>query len=340
MSDLGTVPALEPCGLARLPLILLHRTDELGLDRADLMRRAGFHDDDLRDPDARVPLRKMWALWQLAVEATHDEELALRVFGTTPLRSYGLVGYIMGNSRTLGEAFARLARHSRIVTEAVQLHWERDAAVGRIALGDVAGEPRRAADGRLAFLVTAARELTGRPVAPREVALPYPRPGDVTCLEATFGSNVLFDRAQAEIAFEGSDVDSAVIGADPTLGGYLDDLAERMLAAMPAAAEFQDRARRAIWSALREGRADLESVAARLAVSPRTLQRRLQAEGSSYAALLDTVRRELAIGLLRGRTLAVYEVAFLLGYSEPSTFHRAFRRWTGTSPRAFRKTAS
>jgi AraC-like DNA-binding protein len=331
-------PAFEPCGLARLPLILLARTEALGLDRAELMRRAGFDDEDLRNPDARVPIRKMWALWQFAVEATHDEELAIRVFGSTPLRSYGLVGYVMRNSRTLRESFDRLSRYGRLVTDAFRMQWEHDVAAGRIALGEIAaGEPRRAAEGRLAFLVTAARELTGRSLIPREVQLPYPRPENLTCLAATFGSNVLFDRPRAEIVFEGPDLDADVVGADPTLGGYLDDLAERTLESMPAVPAFQEQTRRVIWAALREGRSELEAVAARLAVSPRTLQRRLQAEGSSYATLLDDVRRELAMRLLRGRALAVYEVAFLLGYSEPSTFHRAFRRWTGTSPRAFRQ---
>ena len=92
MSGTDNATILEPCGLARLPLILLRRTDELGLDRADLMRRAGFHDDDLLDPDARIPLRKFWALWRMAIDETHDEELALRVFTSTPLRQYGLVG--------------------------------------------------------------------------------------------------------------------------------------------------------------------------------------------------------------------------------------------------------
>jgi AraC-like DNA-binding protein len=337
VSGTDSPPPFEPCGLARLPLILLHHAGGLGLDRAELMRRAGFHDDDLRDPDARVPIRKFWALWQMAVDETGDEGLALRVFSSTPLRQYGLVGYLMTNCGTLGQALDRLARYSRLVTEAVRLHWEHDGTSGRIAFAGTSGEPRRASDSRLAFLVTAARELTARPLIPRDVQFPYPRPQDVTFIEATLGSNLSFDRPQAAILFEGHDVDLAVVGADPTLGRYLDNLADRLLEAMPAAAEFQDRAGRAIWAALREGRADLESVAARLAVSPRTLQRRLQAEGSSYAGLLDTVRRELAIGLLRERTLAVYEVAFLLGYSEPSTFHRAFRRWMGTSPRAYRE---
>lgn len=331
----------EPGGLARLPLLLLNRAAEFGLDRAELLRRAGLAEVELADPDARVPLRKLWELWRAAVIQTGDEDLSLRVIGSTPLRAYGLVGYLMTHSPTLDAAFDRLARYSRIVTDAIALDWERGTDTGRLSLTDrlSADPPRARSDARLAFVVVAARELVGRPVTPREVHLPYPRPPDVETLGRTLGGRMLFDQPQGALVFEGEDLDLAVVGADTTLGAYLDDLAERLLLAMPAAAAFRDSVRRAIWSALREGRAELSRVASNLAVSPRTLQRRLRDEGTSYAALLDEVRRDLAIGMLQGRDLAVYEVAFLLGYSEPSTFHRAFRRWTGTSPRAFRQAA-
>jgi AraC-like DNA-binding protein len=192
----------------------------------------------------------------------------------------------------------------------------------------------------LTFVVAAAAELAGRRVVPREVHLPYPRPTDVAELARTLGGTLIFERTPGALVFETSDLELPVVGADPTLGGYLNDLAEKVLQAMPRAATFQDRVRRAIWSGLRSGRIDLACVAADLAVSARTAQRRLRDEGTSYAALLDDVRRELAMSMLRGKDVAVYEVAFLLGYAEPSTFHRAFRRWTGTSPREFRRAAS
>jgi AraC-like DNA-binding protein len=128
-----------------------------------------------------------------------------------------------------------------------------------------------------------------------------------------------------------------VVGADVTLGGYLDQLATELLRGLPDPDSFRDRVRRAMWSELSDGPPALTTTAANLAVSPRTLQRRLREEGTSFGQLLDELRREFALRLLRDRKLAVYEVAFLLGYAEPSTFHRAFRRWTGLSPLRFRR---
>jgi len=331
----------EPCGLARLPLLLLNRAGELGLDRDELLRRAGLAEVELADPDAKVPVRKLWALWRAAIAHTGDEELPLRVIGSTPLRAYGLVGYLMIHSPTLGAAFDRLARYSRIVTDAVAIEWAREPDTGRLTLTErLRGDsPRDRSDARLAFAVVAAREVLGQLVTPLEVHLPYAQPQNVGELRRVLGEHLLFDRPQGALIFAGRDLDLPVVGADATLGAYLDDLAERLLRTLPTADSFQDRVRQALWIALRDGRVDLASVAAHLGVVGRTLQRRLRDGGTSYAAVLDGVRRDLAIGMVRGRDLAVYEVAFLLGYSEPSTFHRAFRCWTGTSPLAYRNAA-
>ncbi len=97
---------------------------------------------------------------------------------------------------------------------------------------------------------------------------------------------------------------------------------------------------RALWAEVKEGRPSLQNVASTLAMSPRTLQRRLNDEGTSFSEILEAFRQQMATVLLEDDKLAVYEIAFLLGYSEPSTFHRAFRRWTDRSPREFRSSSS
>ncbi len=95
-----------------------------------------------------------------------------------------------------------------------------------------------------------------------------------------------------------------------------------------------------MWSRLSTGTPTLRQIAVNLAISERSLQRRLRGCGTSFAWLLVNLRRELAIDLLGDRRLAVYEIAFLLGYSEPSAFNRAFRRWTGSSPSRYRPESS
>ncbi|MGA9526123.1 MAG: helix-turn-helix transcriptional regulator, partial [Myxococcaceae bacterium] len=109
------------------------------------------------------------------------------------------------------------------------------------------------------------------------------------------------------------------------------------LARLPKADDFVLQVRQRVTSALSGGEPTLEAIASQLAITPRTLQRRLKEHGTTYQLLLEELRRELALRYLRDHGLEISEVAFLLGFSEPSAFHRAFRRWTGTTPLSFRR---
>src|SRR5262245_51398485 len=128
------MPPIEPSGLARIPLILLGRATEFGLDRDTMLRGAGLTEADIDAPDSRVPIRKVWTLWKVAIESTGDAWLPVRVMASTPLRAYGLVGYTMSNSATVGQALKRLARYSRIVTEAVRVHFDDQDGGGKIVV--------------------------------------------------------------------------------------------------------------------------------------------------------------------------------------------------------------
>jgi AraC-like DNA-binding protein len=136
------------------------------------------------------------------------------------------------------------------------------------------------------------------------------------------------------------DLDRVVSTADDTLVGYLDRLADESLESLGTEESILKKVRRALWTELSEGQPSVKRIAAALNMSVRTLQRRLREDDTSFVEVLDEFRREMATGLLRNRELAIYEVAFLLGYSEPSTFHRAFRRWHACSPREYRLAAA
>jgi len=335
------VSTIELTGLARIPLLMLERTADLGLDRDELATAAGFG-DELRDPDARVPVTKIWNLWRILIDRTSDPILGLHLAMGLRIRQFGLVGYAMFNSRTVLDALRRLTRYSRILSEALELSLSADAervdiVVARSARLDALVHP---VDARLAGLLAATRALAGVEIAPLEVRFPYRRPRRVSDHRRYFRCELRFESAASGIAFRRQDVDRAVSSADETLVGYLDHYAESVLESLAHHGSHADRVRKAIWSHLADGPPAVQQAAATLGVSVRTLQRRLSLEGTSFAEVLDDFRKETAVSLLRDRSLAVYEVAFLLGYSDPSTFYRAFRRWEGIPPHEFRKRAS
>jgi AraC-like DNA-binding protein len=138
------------------------------------------------------------------------------------------------------------------------------------------------------------------------------------------------------VAFDAGLLDRPIPRADACLFGYLAKRADDLLARLPAYANATQRVRADIGAMLARGEPRLETIARAMAVSARTLHRRLAREGSRFSTLVDEVRRERALVLLEDRTLSCSEIAFLLGYAEPAVFFRAFKRWTGMSPHAYR----
>jgi AraC-like DNA-binding protein len=180
--------------------------------------------------------------------------------------------------------------------------------------------------------------MVGAPVTPLLVQFSYRQPGDVKEYERFFGAPLEFGSLTSSFLLRSEDLTRRLVVADPTLVGYLETLADQKLASIGTERSLRDRVRRALWSELSERTPTLETIARSLGVSARTLQRQLRQEGVTFAKLLAELRREMAPSLLRDGQNSVSEVAFLLGYEDPSAFRRAFQRWFGRSPRSFRGT--
>jgi AraC-like DNA-binding protein len=309
----------QPSGLVRLVLLQLEKLGEMGLPRDLLLREAKLDERQLRDPDDRIPLEAVARLWHVAASRVLDPAFGLR----------------------LGSALNRFAHYSRVVSDAlvVRIDSERDAAWIRLDVQPAMRAFRPAVDARLAALLSACREMVGPPVTPLLVQLSYRQPPDVKEYERFFGAPLEFGCLASSFLLRSDDLARRVAVADQTLVGYLETLADQKLASIGAERSLRERVRRALWSELSERTPTLESVARGLGVSARTLQRQLRQEGVSFAKLLAELRREMAPSLLRDGQHGVSEVAFLLGYEDPSAFRRAFQRWFGRSPRSFRSTS-
>ena len=326
--------------LVRAPLFILRRAADLGLDRATMLRAAELDERALVDPDGRIPIRRHLDLWRFLVDQLDDRDFGLRIGRSLELADVGLVGYLMLNSETVGEALDRLSRFGSIIDETDQLLVRRAGrhyAIGWEPIPEQLGDLRPMADLDVAALHTVLEELSGRTVVPLEVRLPYAeRPQDDRPWRALFRCDITFGAPRTELVVERRVLAYDVATGDRALGDYLEQYAEQVLAELGQGDSISERVRRRLWAGMKGGIVDIETVSSALAMSPRTLQRRLRAERSSFTEIRDDLRHELATRLLPDRRLAIYEVAHLLGYSEPSTFHRAFRRWEGVAPREYR----
>jgi AraC-like DNA-binding protein len=330
----------QPSGLVRLVLVQLDKLGELGLARNLLLREAKIDESQLRDPDGRISLDAVTRLWHAAASHVTDPAFGLRIGADTSVREWGLVGYAVAYSSTLGSALNRFAHYSRVMSDAlvVRIDTERDAAWVRLDVQPELRAFRPAVDARLAALLSACREMLGAPVTPLLVQLSYRQPADVKEYERFFGAPLEFGSLTSSFLLRSEDLARRLAIADTTLAGYLETLADQKLASIGTERSLRERVRRTLWSELSERTPTLEAVARSLGVSARTLQRQLRQEGVTFAKLLAELRREMAPSLLRDGRNSVSEVAFLLGYEDPSAFRRAFQRWFGQSPRSFRST--
>ena len=331
----------EPTSLARVHLLLLRHAERLGMARKEVLRLAGMNEHDVEDPDARLPLSNSLRLWRILIDRVPDESLGIHVIEGVKLREFGLVGYSMAFSPHLLEALRRFARYVRILSESFQFN----VREGKRLEVTVEGSPRFTAlrhplDASLAILVMAAREATGVRVVPVEVWFPYQQPSRLDEHRRFFGCPLEFEKSEAKIVLSDEDVQLRATAGDQTLSRYLDVLAEDSLGKLDQSDSLTTRLRRVLWYRLGGGRPSLRDSASALHISDRSMQRVLRREGTSFSTVLDELRRDTAVRMLEDGGHAINEVAFFLGYSEPSAFCRAFRQWTGVSPREFRRHAA
>jgi AraC-like DNA-binding protein len=172
-----------------------------------------------------------------------------------------------------------------------------------------------------------------------EAAFQHPAPANAARYQQVLRCPVHFNQPEVRLVVRRELFDRPLRRPDPGLFQYLEQHAQTLDARLAERRSLSDQVRERLLGGLREGEPQQVGVARLLGMSERTLQRRLRDEGTTFAALLDDVRAEAARMYLRDPRLAVFEVAFLLGFSEASAFNRAFRRWTGSSPSDFRKQA-
>jgi AraC-like DNA-binding protein len=324
--------------------VLPHLIDwagRLGLDGASIRRLPGL--TDLGDPDLRVPEASVEAAWRLATGATDDEAIGVHLAESLPRGALDLVEYAFRSSPSLAAGLERLARYGRVISDRVAARMESNGDGLRLLLhdtGSTALHPGRA-EFALAVALKLAREGTGAHVVPLEVCFAHPSPRSGAEHLRFFHTSVRFAAGSTSMILSAADAVRPMLGADEALSSIVRRRLEKVLAEREddGSGPLSGRVRQILVKHLGEATVTPEMVSRALAVSRRTMSRRLAEEGTSFRHVLDAVRREFACALLQDRTLSVADVAFFLQYSEPAAFNRSFRRWTGSTPRAFRTTS-
>lgn len=332
-----TEPAGRLSTLGSWSLTLVRALDAQGVDGKGLAEKAGIDPASLSDPDARVSREALTRLWKVAVEATGDECFGLTASRFVAQTTFHALGYAVLASGTLREAFERMVRFRRLIGDIIEfrLHDLGDRYRFVIDVSARPGVPYEAVDAVVAVSVRQARALRSDPnFNPLAVLLRRPEPAGAGAFARTFRAPVSFDQEVNAIDYTRAACEERLPTGNAELARQNDEVVVRYLSRLQQAS-LSLRVQRALLDTLPAGAPGKEQIARAVGMSARNMQRHLAAEGTSFKELLNDARVSLARNYVAEGRLSVTEIAFLLGFADTSTFSRAFKRWTGKSPREY-----
>jgi len=306
-----------------------------------LLAEAGIPASIIADLDAHLPSGSMPRLWERAVALTNDGCLGIHIAEATPVSAFDVHAYAMLSSPTLRDAFTRAARYQRLINEGTELTFSETPheAVLRHGLAGGGAVARQPAEFLAATWLRLGRLVTGSDWSPAQVFFAHERPADTREHTRVFQAPLQFSSGQTAMRLPATVLELSNPRADATLAALLDRYTSSMLEQHPSHSTTSGRVRAWLVEAHGSGAPEARRAARALAMSERTLHRRLAQEQTTFRKLLDQFRHEQAVAMLAARRHSIAEVAFLLGYSELPAFYRAFRRWTGRSPARLREGA-
>lgn len=304
---------------------------QAGLPVEALLADAKIDPRVLTDPEGRIATSAFLSFFDGASRAAKRPGFGTSCAKHLDAEAFGLLGFVLGSAPTLGDAFERLGRFSRLLSDelSIEVQVSSRRAIVRYAM---AARPHVAALFEMSFvhLVRTARRGTEDRFRASEIV--FSHPVDLATLAKALPGVEIIRGRHDEVRCDPSMLALPLLGANRTLLGILERQANGMLEKLPLADDFLASVRGAVLRELALGEPTLAMVAERLGIGARTLQRRLSAHEVNYQALLDHVRRDEALIRLQAPEVSIAEVARGLGYRDASAFHHAFRRWTGESP--------
>lgn len=315
-------------------LTIARTLDSLGIDHRELFQQAGLDPEALRSRNSRYSELAVRRLWQLAVEETRGMNFGLRVTEHIRPSTFDVVGYAMICSSTLREAVHRFARFEKLISNSATVtvtETSHSLKVGfEFDIGGGAQPAWQAIDTSIAGLVRFLSWIACRDLIPVSAHFRHQGTSDLTEYRKVLPCPIFFSAPENCVVFHNTDMDQPILSADEQLASVLDVVAINNM--VEVSEPFIQKVRKYLKLQFQDGHISRLRTARLMNLSERSLLRRLKDEGTTFQEVLDKFREELAYKYMLRPGITIQEVSGLLGFSEPSTFSRAFKRWTGHNP--------
>jgi AraC-like DNA-binding protein len=318
---------------------LVEGVEPAGVSQSELLRVANIDPDRLEDIDGRFEREEYDRAQLAALDLTGDEALGLHLGERVTARPFDVIADLASHAPTLRAAFLSFARFHRIVTDGpdTTVHESDSVACAHYQFprSNARCNRLRAEFAMVGFL-RMVRQFAHRDGAARAVYFEHPAPVYRAEYTRIFGGVERFDHDFTGIEFDAALLDREQAPPSAELYMVLESFAERKLSRLTRGGGHAERLRDYLVSNALGERPQMDAVARSLGISVRSLRRRLDEEGVSYSGLLNEARATLAKQMLGDPDRSIYETAYAMGFSDPSAFHRAFKRWTGMTPTQYR----
>jgi AraC-like DNA-binding protein len=329
--------------------LLLTYLRRRGVDVASLLAQDGLELASLVAPGSRMRLAELQRLWRSAARVLGDDEaLGVRVAGQIdPLATlswsmpFSLLESVNRLSPTMREGIQRQRPFLRLMRDGFLVNvedWHSGRCLVRWEFASQDQEPRELIDFHMAIGVTLSRRtLASRGATPLEVWFTQKEPKDLAAYQALFGPNLRFAAESNALVVNAAHLELPLPNHDPVTLGVVEYQGRKLVEQLPSLEDFVARVREHIEAELPNGNTTAGRVADKLAISGRTLHRRLRSHGTTYQEQLDQVRYKLAMKYLASRRYPLGEVASLVGFAQQSAFQRAFKTWAGQTPAEYQQ---
>ena len=311
------------------------------LQNSPAIPEGAFEAVNALEPDDRIPISIAHQLLEAAIEWTSDPDLGLKAARECTRGEAGALDYAIMSASTGLDALSAATRFIRLVNDALDIRIESKGERSTARLENCVPLSRAAADFEMGALFSVLASVWGETDLSRvTVHFSHPAPRNVDEYQRTFGrAKLQFSSPSYAFEFDTELLRSPLPSADANLHDLMKRHAERVLRELPQALPITRQVKTLITEELADGHPGCAHIAQRLQMSPRTLERRLEIEGTTFTRLLEEVRESLALRYVGDDQMALSQVAALLGFSQTTAFHRAFRRWTGQTPLQYRRSA-
>lgn len=311
-----------------------------GIDVEPILAESGLTASEIAEDDLYVPAPAEERIWKATVERVQDPAFGTRAALRLSKGNFRELEYLVRTSDTLGDGLVRLVTYDHLLHGVDVFELEVGESQARLRYLHPHGheEPfaHAATQFALAAILHMARDATGVDWDPKLVKLALPEPPDVTPIQQHFRAPLRFGDANSELVLSRELLDLPMKAADPILRSVLESYVHKALDRIEGPTSTSALVRKTLSAARPLGSVSLEDVSRKFDLTPRGLQRRLQAEGTSYQQLLDDVRRQAAEFYV-AQAMSSAAIALMLGFSDVRSFRRAFKRWFDETPQQYRR---